>query len=62
MKILLRIVSFAGLLLVILPAILTFARHMEFDQAKGWMMAGTIVWFATAVFWLGKKKQAEETE
>ena len=60
MKIFLRAVSFAGLILVLLPAVLTFSGQMAFDTAKAWMMAGTIVWFATAVFWLGKKTQAKE--
>ncbi len=59
MKIPLQIISLIGLLLVILPAVLTFAGRMNFEQAKTWMVIGTVVWFASAVFWLGKKKPAE---
>jgi len=62
MKILLRAISFAGLILVLLPAVLTFAGQMAFDTATAWMMVGTIGWFGTAVFWLGKKTQAKKGE
>ena len=61
MKPLLQIISLIGLLLVLLPAILTFAGRMDFEQTKTWMVIGTVVWFASAIFWLGKKKEAEET-
>ncbi len=59
MKTLLRIISLIGLVLVLLPAILTFAGHMDFEETKTWMVIGTVVWFVTAIFWLGKKKPAE---
>jgi len=58
MKTILQIISFIGLVMVLLPAVLTFAGRMEFEQTRIWMIVGTVVWFASAVFWLGKKKPA----
>jgi hypothetical protein len=50
----LRVVSFIGLGLTVVPAFLVFAGSMAWTTHARLMMAGTVVWFATAPFWLGR--------
>ena len=52
MKIILKIVSYAGLALTLVPSILHFAGEMSLSVHKTLMFIGTIVWFATAPFWM----------
>lgn len=52
MKILLKLISFLGLALTILPPILHFTGVMELSMHKTLMFVGTIAWFATAPFWM----------
>lgn len=54
MKILLKIASFAGLALSIVPPILLFLGKMEMGSMKLWMGAGMVVWMLTAPFWINK--------
>ncbi|MDF1571429.1 MAG: hypothetical protein P1P82_07430 [Bacteroidales bacterium] len=49
----------AGLLLLLIPAILHFSGSMELDQIKNLMLVGTVVWFIGAIPWLGKKTKEE---
>jgi len=60
MKLLLKITSFIGLGLSIVPAILVFSEHMEPSTCKQLMFLGTIMWFATAPSWMIKKEAASE--
>lgn len=57
MKILYIIAGVAGLALLLVPALMHFAGTMEADQMKSLMLTGTLVWFAGAIPWLGKKKE-----
>lgn len=59
MKTFLKIVSFAGLLLTILPSLLVFGGRMELGTHYHWTLAGTVLWFATAPFWMDRKKKAQ---
>ena len=52
MKIILKIVSYAGLALTLVPSILHFAGEMSLSMHKTLMFIGTIAWFATAPFWM----------
>ncbi len=58
MKILLKLLSFSGLLLTIAPPIIYLFGGMEMDSMKLWMLIGMIAWMASAPFWVNKKKQA----
>lgn len=60
MKLLLKIISFIGLGLSIVPAILVFGGQMEPDTCKQLMFLGTILWFLTAPSWMIKRGVAEE--
>lgn len=57
MKNILKIVSVTGLALNIVPAILVFNNIMSFDNYKWLMLAGTLMWFASAPFWVNKGKE-----
>jgi len=58
MRILLIIISIVGLILTIMPAFLVFADKMELQTNKSLMLIGTILWFATAPFWMSKRKKS----
>jgi hypothetical protein len=55
MKILLKLLSFAGLGLTILPAFFVFGGIITWNTHATLMFAGMVLWFATAPFWVGKK-------
>ncbi|MFC2089887.1 hypothetical protein ACFLT1_03855 [Bacteroidota bacterium] len=57
MKYIYPIIGVAGLLLVIIPALMHYRGTMEASEMKNLMFVGTVVWFAAAIPWLGKKKE-----
>lgn len=59
MKTLLQIISLVGILLTIVPPILFFLGKMNHSSQNFWMLAGALIWFASAFFWLGRKGKAE---
>jgi hypothetical protein len=59
MKYIYPIAGLAGLLLLLVPAIMHFSGNMELEQMKNLMLAGTVIWFAAAIPWLGKKTKEE---
>ncbi len=52
MKTVLFIISIIGLILTLVPAFLVFMGKTDLDTAKGLMIAGTVLWFVTAPFWM----------
>jgi hypothetical protein len=56
MNLLLKIISFAGLGLTILPSVLVFAGTISFELHTNLMFIGMLLWFATAPFWMKEKK------
>ena len=52
-----QIIAAAGLALVLVPSLLYFTGNLEADQMKTYMFIGTMLWFAGAIPWLGKKKK-----
>lgn len=61
MKKLLIVISFIGLLLTIVPAFLVFYDVIELQKHFHLMALGTLLWFATAPFWM-KTKTLEDEE
>jgi hypothetical protein len=59
MKYIYPIIGLAGLLLLLIPSIMHFSGRMEIDQMKDLMLIGTLLWFAGAIPWLGKKTSKE---
>jgi len=43
--------------MVLVPSILHYMDRMEIDQMKTLIFLGTMLWFAGAIPWLGKKKK-----
>ncbi len=62
MKYIYPIIGLAGLLLLLIPAFMHFAGKIEALQMKELMFIGTIVWFAGAIPWLGRKTRDQETD
>jgi hypothetical protein len=56
MKIFYKIVAIAGLMMMLVPALLFYFQTMENSQMKLYMGIGTLLWFSGAVPWLGQKK------
>ncbi len=59
MKKLLEIVSYLALIAVVAAPVLYYMDKLSLEQNKRWMLIATIVWFATASFWIGTKKKGE---
>jgi high-affinity Fe2+/Pb2+ permease len=60
MKRILQMISLAGLILTILPSILFFLGEISHSTQNSWTLAGTILWFISAVFWLGGKEKVAD--
>lgn len=57
MKKILRPISYAALVMLIVPPLGVFAGKVTLDASKAWMLGATLVWFATAPFWMGKSEE-----
>jgi len=60
MKYIYPVIGIAGLLLLLLPALLHFSGKMEVEQMKNLMFIGTVIWFAGAIPWLGRKSNSNK--
>jgi heme/copper-type cytochrome/quinol oxidase subunit 4 len=58
MKNLLKIGSFLGLGLTVIPAFLVFSGVLTWDTHAVLMAVGAVLWFATAPFWLYRDNSA----
>ncbi|MDX2248509.1 MAG: hypothetical protein SF052_17120 [Bacteroidia bacterium] len=56
MKTALKIISYTGLGLTIVPSLLVAAGILANTQNKTLMLVGMILWFATVPFWMGKEQ------
>ncbi|MBN1184475.1 MAG: hypothetical protein JXB49_19440 [Bacteroidales bacterium] len=61
MKIILKIISFAGLATAFLPSLFVLHGKITMKEHFVLMIIGTIMWFATSPFWM-KSKSLEEEE
>lgn len=52
MKTLLKVVSFLGLGLTVIPAFLVFGGQATWDTHALLLGIGTLIWFASAPFWM----------
>ena len=55
MKPVLQIISLIGLLLTIVPPVLFFNAVITYSTQNWLMLAGALLWFASAWFWLGRE-------
>ncbi len=59
MKMMLKVLSFVGLLLTVGPGFLVFNQMMDLQTHKWIALIGTMMWIATAPFWINDKKVTE---
>ncbi len=52
----LKILSFTGLVLTVVPSILVFTDAITFDMHTNLMVVGMLMWFATSPFWMKEKE------
>ena len=56
MRKLLMMVSLAGLVLTLIPAVLVFTGAIAWETHASLMTVGMVCWFATAPFWMKKSR------
>lgn len=56
MNVLLKVLSFAGLALTIVPSIFVFAQEITMDTHKQLMIVGMLLWFTTSPFWMKEQE------
>ena len=59
MKIGLKIISYIALLILIAAPIGVYLGKVEPGTSNTCMMVATILWFATAPFWMGRKEEKD---
>ncbi|UCE08769.1 MAG: hypothetical protein JSW07_11100 [bacterium] len=57
MKLVSKIISYAGLVLTLIPSFLVLTNGIEFNTHKHLMLLGTVLWFGTRPFWMSKSTQ-----
>lgn len=57
MKSLIKIISYLGLILTIVPSFLVFNGNITLDNSKWIMLIGTILWFISAPSWMNKAEE-----
>ena len=60
MKTIGQIISWASLVVMIVPSVLFMIGRMGLDQVKLIMLITTIVWFVVTPFWMEREKAPEE--
>ena len=55
MKIIIKLISVIGIALTVIPAFLVFMGNLSWDTHANLMLAGTILWFCSAPFWIKEK-------
>lgn len=56
MNLLLKTLSFIGLILTIVPSILVFKEVISFDLHTTLMIVGMLLWFGTSPFWMKERE------
>ena len=60
MKTILRLVSYAALIVMFIAAIMIFNDRLDRKSYEYLALAGTIVWFATVPFWMKRRLHQSE--
>ena len=55
----LRLVSWLGLALTLLPSFLVFRGALSLDAFKAVVLAGSVLWLGTAPFWINRGRSEE---
>lgn len=57
MKLLIKLISYTGLVLTLVPALLVFAGIINLNSFKVLLILGGLMWFTTAPFWVNKGRE-----
>jgi len=57
MKLLVKLISYIGLILTLIPSLLVSSGNISLDSCKMLMVIGTIVWFVSAPSWMNKAEE-----
>ncbi len=60
MKAILKVISYLGLALSLIPGLLVFAGTIELETSKNLLIAGMLLWFLTAIFWIERTSLEDE--
>ena len=60
MKRIVEIISWLSLAVIVLAPSLFYAQKITLDTNKLMMTIATVVWFASALCWMGREKQPAE--
>lgn len=60
MKPVLKVASYLGLALSVIPGLLVFAGRIELATSKNLLIAGMLLWFLTAIFWIERTSLEDE--
>ena len=55
MMIILKGISFIGLVLTLLPSFFVLTGSIDLEMNKNLMLLGTAMWFLTVPFWINKR-------
>lgn len=59
MKKLMEIISYLSLVLIVLAPVLFYVQKIDLDMSKLLMTIATVLWFASALCWMGREKAPE---
>ncbi|AGN11378.1 hypothetical protein [Simiduia agarivorans] len=51
----LKLVSYAGLVLILVSSLLVFYQQVDLENFKDMALIGTLVWIFTAPLWINRK-------
>lgn len=57
MKMILKIISYIGLVLTVIPSFLVFQGVIDLETNNYLMISGTIIWFVTAPRWMNSETE-----
>lgn len=58
-QLILKSLSFLGLIIMLVSSILYLHEEIIESTVNTYMMIGTLIYLATAIFWLGKRQSSE---
>jgi hypothetical protein len=58
MKKITEIISYLSLVLLVLAPVLFYTEKITLPMNKALMLSATVVWFASALCWMGREKKA----
>ena len=59
MKKIMETISYLSLVILVAAPILFYAEKIDLDRNKLLMTIATVIWFASALCWMGREKETE---